>query len=359
MSSRGISAAGRQRRPRIEEDSESVDAYLLDIPNPGVSAMTVALFDPSIASENLGDQIIIDAVVREISDLFPAEQVVHLPTQEVVGRRTFRIARNARERLVGGTNLLSSHMLRYRQWKVGLAARFLLKDVVLMGVGWWQYQDDPDWYTRQIILSTLSKRRSHAVRDEYTKQKLEKIGLANVLNTGCPTMWRLDEKLCASIPARKASDVVFTLTDYKPNRETDVALIDLLRKRYARLFFWPQGSGDLAYLQSIAPLNGIEMVAPTLAAYDALLDSHDLDFVGTRLHGGIRALQKRRRALIVAVDNRSLEISRDTGLPTEERKAVERISDRIERTESTRLALRLNEIAAWKTQFSAARAAAQ
>jgi polysaccharide pyruvyl transferase WcaK-like protein len=50
------------------------------------------------------------------------------------------------------------------------------------------------------------------------------------------------------------------------------------------------------------------------------LESKDIDYVGTRLHAGIRALQKGRRALIISVDNRATEIGRDTHLPIVERK---------------------------------------
>lgn len=34
-----------------------------------------------------------------------------------------------------------------------------------------------------------------------------------------------------------------------------------------------------------------------------------MDFVGTRLHGGIRAMQHKQRAIIIEIDNRAKEIS--------------------------------------------------
>jgi hypothetical protein len=42
---------------------------------------------------------------------------------------------------------------------------------------------------------------------------------------------------------------------------------------------------------------------------------YDVDFVGARLHGGIRALQRGRRTLTIALDNRAREIAGDTGMP--------------------------------------------
>jgi len=42
----------------------------------------------------------------------------------------------------------------------------------------------------------------------------------------------------------------------------------------------------------------------------------DLDYVGTRLHGGIRCLIAGKRSLILEVDNRAAEIAKETGLPS-------------------------------------------
>ena len=108
--------------------------------------MSIALFDPSINSENIGDEIISDAVRREVEDIFPHEQIVSIPTQERIWRRGWRLSAEASERLVGGTNLLSSKMSKYKQWNIGLIDSLNLRSIILMGVGWWQYQEDPDLY---------------------------------------------------------------------------------------------------------------------------------------------------------------------------------------------------------------------
>ena len=52
-------------------------------------------------------------------------------------------------------------------------------------------------------------------------------------------------------------------------------------------------------------------MSPTLEAFDNLLESEiDLDYIGTRLHAGIRAIQKKRRSIIIGVDNRALEMQK-------------------------------------------------
>lgn len=47
-----------------------------------------------------------------------------------------------------------------------------------------------------------------------------------------------------------------------------------------------------------------------------------VDYVGTRLHGGIRALQKNVRTLIIGVDNRAIEKKKDFNLPVVEREMI-------------------------------------
>lgn len=274
--------------------------------------MTIALFDPSIASENLGDQIIRQSVLRELTDLMPTQQVIHVPTQDIIGRKSMRMARQADWRIVGGTNLLTSHMLKYRQWQIGWLDASRIGEVLLCGVGWWQYQDAPDAYTRSVLKRVLSRDGIHSVRDEYTKDKLAQIGIVNVVNTGCPTMW--DEDFGKkSVSKKKMTDVLFTITDYHQNPERDKLLLMNLRSLYERLLFWPQGSGDLAYLSTLDDLRGIKVIEPTVSAFDLALAS-GVDFVGTRLHAGIRAIQKGVRAIIIETDNRAKEIARTSGL---------------------------------------------
>lgn len=314
--------------------------------------MSIALFNPSIATENVGDLIIIDSVLQELKRIFPNEGVVGLPTQDIIGAVSKRVAAKANHRIVGGTNLLSSHMLRYKQWKINLLDTLGLRDVTLMGVGWWQYQNSPDIYTKTVLRRVLSSKKIHSVRDEYTKSKLATIGINNVINTGCPTMWNLTPDHCIKIPTVKAESVVLTLTDYYKSPENDRQLINLAKKLYRRVYFWPQGSGDLDYLHTLGA-SDIKPIPATLDAFNVLLESENsLDFVGTRLHGGVRALQKLRRALILAVDNRAREISKDTFLPVLERNDFSGIEEWITNPLPIRLKINFDAIETWRKQSS-------
>ena len=79
--------------------------------------------------------------------------------------------------------------------------------------------------------------------------------------------------------------------------------------------------------------------------------NHDIDFIGSRLHGGIRALNYKRRALIIGVDNRATEINRDTNLPFISRENIEHANKWINSVSKTEIHLPNDNINEWKSQF--------
>jgi hypothetical protein len=66
----------------------------------------------------------------------------------------------------------------------------------------------------------------------------------------------------------------------------------------------------------------------------------------------VRGLQRGRRALIIEVDNRAVEIARDTGLVTTSREQRERIRSWIAGSAPLKITMPWGEIARWKAQFS-------
>ncbi|MCF0074492.1 polysaccharide pyruvyl transferase family protein [Dyadobacter sp. CY261] len=319
-----------------------------------VSLERIGLMDPSIGTSNMGDYIIQDAVRRNIREIFPTSFVSSYPTQLSRKMDAIKLMQDQDIILIGGTNLLASNMDSRFQWKVTPRdSYFLANKMVLFGTGWWQYQDAPNDYTRNLFSGLLSKKFIHSVRDSYTAAKLKSIGIENVVNTTCPTLWSISKQHSELVPVRKAKDVVTTLTFYNKDHEKDAALIKLLQKHYENVYVWIQGYEDMHYLREIAPgMERILLVNPDLHFYDELLESHpDLDYVGTRLHAGIRAIQKKKRTQIVAVDNRAYEISKDTNLNVIRRAELDRCSDFIVNDYITDIRLPEEEIALWKSQF--------
>ncbi|WP_413248298.1 polysaccharide pyruvyl transferase family protein [Sinomonas flava] len=270
---------------------------------------TLGLLDPSLNSKNTGDQIIAESVHMELSELLPNVEIVRLPTQTVLSRSERAAARSITRFVVGGTNILNGNIPRYLQWKLDPISYWHYRQKVsTMGVGWWQYQPPSNRVSRTIWRQVIGA-GANSVRDTYTADRLARLGIPST-NTSCPTVWRLPS--LHTVAEARPSSVVMTITDYNRNVERDLRLVRGLRDRYRRVLAWPQGSRDRDYLRGLD--RSIEFLGPTVRDFDAALDD-GLDYVGTRLHAGVRALQRGARSAIVAIDNRATEIASDIGLP--------------------------------------------
>ena len=192
----------------------------------------------------------------------------------------------------------------------------------------------------------------HSVRDAYTEKFLHKIGITNVVNTGCPTMWGLLPEHCAAIPQKKADTVILTLTDYSQDVARDELLIKTLNEHYRSVYYWIQGANDYAYFKTLRGVENIKIIPPNLAAYDTFLKEHETDFVGTRLHGGMRALQNKRRTIIIGIDNRAIELNRDFNIPVLNQNNMEQLSGMIEQPLITAIRLNTKNIALFLRQFN-------
>jgi hypothetical protein len=134
--------------------------------------------------------------------------------------------------------------------------------------------------------------------------------------------------------------------------ERDRELLVRLAKSYETVHFWPQTDSDAEYARDMGV--ALRFVEPSLGAYDRLLESApELDYVGLRLHGGIRALQRGRRAVIVEIDNRAEEIGKDFGLPTVKQGDWDGLRRRIEEPFETQVRLPEAELSRWREQFRA------
>ena len=312
----------------------------------------LVVLDTWVNDNNLGNQIIMEAVLQELREVFPLDFFYHVPAMEYVyaGRKFVEQADSV---FLAGANLLSSDMNNPSTcgWRVRLRDMLWMQDVILMGLGWWQYQSfPPNLYTRVLLRQILSSECYHSVRDSYTADRLRALGF-KVLNTGCPTIWSLTEEHCAEIPQTKASSALLTFTEYNKKPAHDRLLFDTVRRNYAKVYFWPQMYGDYGYAKDICG-DGLVFIPPSLEALDDFLRGEDVDHVGTRLHGGARALQHKRRTIIIAVDNRATEMGRDFELPTvaRERIAVE-LEDKINDSWRTGVNIDQEAISAWKGQF--------
>lgn len=320
-----------------------------------MSFQNIGILNTSIATENAGDFVIMDSAMKELMPIAAGANFYHFPTHEKLSSTSYGIQSIIDFNIACGTNLLHAHMGFIRQWNISLRDCFRMKPVVLMGVGWRsQAKRNPDLYTRWVLKKILSGAHQHSVRDSYSLNKLKSCGITNVINTGCHTLWCLTEDHCHNIPRKKGTDVVLTLTDYSKNPELDSQLVRTALEEYEKVYFWSQGSKDVKYIQELGLQDRLIMLPNNLLSYDRILSdkSISLDYIGTRLHGGIRALQHSRRSIIVGVDHRANVMGADFHLPV-----IDRYSDNKELVNLIKkpmvidVQLPLQNIARWKNQF--------
>ncbi len=273
--------------------------------------MNISIFDTSVSDSNLGNQIIMDAVLTELYDIFENDYIFKIPCMEITNH-TLNIINSCKYSFFGGTNALNGNLEDYTQMGINKQNYKFINNFVSLGMGWWQYQNKTSKFTKKILTSLFRKDVIHSVRDEYTKNKLNEIGINNVINTGCPTIWRLKE---TGYPNNKSSNVLFTLTDYNQNSKRDSKLINLLLQNYRNVYCFIQGADDFNYLKSLEIDKTITCIPPNLKKYDEFLENNDVDYIGNRLHAGIRALQHGKKSIIIGIDNRALEMKKDYNIP--------------------------------------------
>lgn len=315
------------------------------------------LYEPSIGSDNLGDQIIVDAVKKALNHLVDDSFILELPTHTPANWRYLRFLERekASYKIICGSNILVgkiNNILHLRQWAVPMFSIPWYGPIILVGVGSQQYNQKISLYTRFVYNILLKKDFIHSVRDSYTEEALKKIGIKNVINTACPTMWDLTEDHCRDIPVSKSAYCICTFTDYKKNEDRDNTILMVLKSNYKHVFFWAQGNGDSTYFKSLRESNNVTIIPPNLNAYNKYLDSHDTDYVGTRLHGGIRALQKKRRTLIIGIDNRAIELQSDFGIPVITQENIGMLDKVIKSKFNTEIKLPTDNINKFLSQFN-------
>ena len=319
----------------------------------------IMILDTSVGTLNTGDEIINSSIQKNWTELYDSNYIYRYPThtpphswwQQLFFGHRLNGYKDADYKFLCGTNALYTNMVRpLPVWNTHLLNAGIYEGTILLGVGAGINSKTVNLYTRKLYNKVLNHEYIHSVRDEYTKEMLEKLGF-RVMNTGCPTLWGLTPEHCAAIPTTKAKDVVFTLTGYHADRANDKAMVDALKRNYEKLYFWPQTLSDLLYLQSLGA-DDFEVIAPNLSAYDRMLDM-DVDYVGNRLHGGIRALQHGRRSFIISIDYRAENMARDYSLPVISRERIsEELYDAINKSEPTLIkGIDFDKIKQWKSQF--------
>lgn len=319
----------------------------------------VLLLDVSVGSGNRGDEIIMECVREELAPILDANYELTLPTH-VSAFHWYQVLRNSnqirmyskcRYKFVGGSNILIPDLLtHYPQWNINIFNYRPLVGSILVGVGAGAgAEEGSNLYTRFLYRRMLNNEFYHSVRDERSKVYLEGLGL-KAINTGCVTMWKLTPEHCAKIPTKKASCVVFTLTNGAKG-DFNQKLIDTLLESYSEVVFWPQGRNDYSFFRSLKNTISIQVLSSTKSAYDVFLQTKDTDYVGTRLHGGIYAMRHGRRSIIIAIDERAKAINEKNHLNCITINQIDELKSLINSEFETKVIMPFEDISRWKAQF--------
>lgn len=92
----------------------------------------------------------------------------------------------------------------------------------------------------------MNKEIPHSIRDQETCEVLERIGIKNVINTGYPSLWDLDENHCKNIPTKKGKNVILTITGKKLRIYiSNLKYLEITTENYEKVFMWPQSIVDI------------------------------------------------------------------------------------------------------------------
>lgn len=319
----------------------------------------IVIFDTAESSRNVGDYIINQSIEKEMKNILNGKYITKYATHTPIisfyqtnkDNPHTKYCNEAKYKFIQGTNLISINLLkRYNTWNINFYNYKPYTNSILIGCGLNPNSKKINLYTKAIYKKILSKDFIHSVRDEKTKKFIENLGFKAV-NTGCPTLWSLDENHCKKIPNKKSDSVVFTLTDYCRDEIQDAKMIKILEKNYKEIYFWVQGANDFDYFKSICKNKKIIIVDPNLQSLQELFKKGNIDYVGTRLHAGIFAMQNFVRSIIIIVDNRARDIKESYNINTIERNKIDDLDTLINSDFKTRINIDKSLINKWKSQF--------
>jgi len=333
----------------------------------------IALLDPSLnpndnlVSNNSGDEIIYRAIDSNFFSNLKNVNVSRFSSHRSLTVDEINHINGCSYLFFGGTNIISRDVCHDSKW-IPAAKKFYylkpgIKNLILLGVGMNRYTE-PNAIKSTCRLRTwsfynkvLTKRYIHSTRDNETAQYLKSIGVKNVLFTGCPTLWAIDERIDLNL-LKSRKKCLFALTDYDKNSSRDNEIISQLLKNFEELVYFPQGHGDEAYLKQLDSYTigkeRISILSRSLNELDRFSLQNDFVFVGTRLHLGIYLLNKNIPALIIGIDNRAIEMAKSINLPVINLTDLSKISSWCKGDGMFgKINLPHENIEKWKNQFNA------
>ena len=108
----------------------------------------------------------------------------------------------------------------------------------------------------------------------------------------------------------------------------------------------------IQYLKDLGYAHKVTLLSPQLPCYNEILSQGNIDYIGTRLHAGIRALQNSVRSFIIGIDNRAIEMANDFCLPVLNQHNLSELTTLINKDYSLDLTIPFENINQWRAQFT-------
>ena len=155
---------------------------------------TIVIFDTAVATDNIGDEIIMESIHKEMNDIFSQYMMLKYSTHTPImhffqslkkSDPQFEYFNKTKYKFIGGSNIFKKRLLcRRADWNINLFDIPFYKNVITIGCGT-SFSDgfQIDKYTKWLYSKILSKKYIHSVRDEKTKKFIESIG-GKAINTG-------------------------------------------------------------------------------------------------------------------------------------------------------------------------------
>lgn len=329
----------------------------------------ILLFDTALATTNIGDEIIFQSVKEGLNPIIENASIYRMgthvenysPFQMFLHKYIYSdkkiklINEEADFKFICGTNMLVDNLFRPRaQFMLNPTNKSLYFDSVLVGVGRVaDYSEFKNSFTKRLYLSILSTKYKHSVRDEATKHILEDIGI-NCINTGCPTLWNFTSEKCNQIPSYKAENVIFSVSGYESQRDpiNDKCMLECLKQNYKKMYAWIQTAVDEEYLLNLINVKDYNIkFVYSLEMFNKIADFGNVDYIGTRLHGGIYAMQHNVRSLIIAIDERAVGFHESNNIPILKRENMASLDSVINDVLVTEIKLNRDAIDEFLIQF--------
>lgn len=125
----------------------------------------IVVFNTSMDTDNLGDFIIMRYCGNILNELYEDYEFVDVSTHKMPSAEDEKIVKQTKYKFVCGTNLLTSHIEKWWNWRLpdGLRKKFAYRNAILLGAGWGNYQDECSEYSRMIYKCILNPNVIHSV----------------------------------------------------------------------------------------------------------------------------------------------------------------------------------------------------